>query len=38
MPSLEEFDDAKLAAVRQYIRTRNAAWRAESIVKSQPAK
>ena len=38
MPSFEEFDDAKLATVRQYIRSRNATWRAENIVNRQPAK
>jgi len=38
MPSFEEFDEAKLAALRQYIRSRNAAWRAESMASRQPAK
>jgi hypothetical protein len=28
MPRFEEFDDAKLAAIRQYVRSRGAALRA----------
>jgi quinohemoprotein ethanol dehydrogenase len=27
MPRFEEFDDAKLGAIRQYVRSRGAAWR-----------
>ncbi|WP_235538474.1 PQQ-dependent dehydrogenase, methanol/ethanol family [Sphingomonas sp. Root710] len=33
MPRFEEFDDAKLGAIRQYIRSMGAAWRARLAAK-----